>query len=194
MNKSKKYPWYDLFQGNIRDPAQFTFAYLLVTVLLIVIFLVAVFAASPHTSDNLSYEDLTPDYWQLEEDTFTLYSSESDLPYRIWDFSEVISNPDSLLAACENGERFFVGYYPFPKADTPYNRIETLASPDGAEYLTLDRFNAHFLSGMRFFYILYAIILLSWLSLILLSIHIGRNPQKYCRRVVLWFFKESHLK
>lgn len=194
MNKTKSYPWWDPFHGNIRDPSQFVWAYLLVTVMLIAIFFIAAFSAAPHTPEDLTYETFTPTGWHLEENTLTLCSPESELPYRIWDFSEITHDPDSLLAACENGERFLLGYCPFPKADTPYNRIEALTSSDGTEYLTLEQTNAHYASGMTVFYILYAIILLCWLSLILLSIHIGRNTKKYSRRLVYCLFKEYHVR
>lgn len=194
MKQEQKRPWYDLFNGNIRDPAQFTFAYLLVTVLLIGILLIALFSASPHSSSDLQYVTFAPECWVLENDTLSLFDSENALPYRIWDFSEVISAPDALITACEDGILLHIGYCFFPNAEVPYNRIEAISSQDGSIYLTLEQFNAHYLSGMRFFYILYTIILLCWLTLIGLSIHIGRNPQKYSRRLVLWFFKEHHLK
>lgn len=194
MKQMQKYPWYDLFHGNIRDPGQFIFFYILLTTVLLGLLPAVMLLTKPHTADDLTYKTFSPDHFEQREEELILYEQDNPLYYRILDFNGMVPSPHKLLNACKSGKVFCIGFTEIKTAATPYCRVESIISTDGISYLTLRDTNNYLYSGMRVFYVMYAVILLCWFLTVCLSVCIGRNPQKYSRKIVHLFFKEGHIR
>ena len=74
-----------------------------------------------------------------------------------------------------------------------YGQIVSMAEKGGASFFTLDDVNRKYEEeGWKCFWLFLGLNIL-WFAFSLLSIYVGRNPNKFSRRFIRLFFKDGYV-
>lgn len=186
--KSSKF---DIFNGNVRNPGEFIFIYILVSVFFLGCFILLCILGTPTKAEELEYKTVSFDRYAIEKDEqsddLCLYAGDAE--YRMNSYENYLKNTDRLLSLCNGKTVFTVGV---KGKDAHYN-IYMLARFGGETYLTLEESNRIEQKTMIAIYLIYGLILLFWFAFIFFSIRIGRNPMKYPKWLVHGFFKPNYI-
>ena len=183
----------DLFRGNIRNPGNFLFAYILMGSCCIgfLIFLICT-AFLPSTPENTVEQALYFSSCRIEDRNIVLISSNPE-EYRISFFDEE-TDLQGIRAVCD-GQTPLTVYSkrmdpddgePWYSVRAILSRDKTILSFDEADRLRRQEYWPLPLFGFVF--------CLLWAAYVIGSIVVGRNPKKYSKRTVRLFFKDDYVK
>ena len=183
---------FDVFNGNVHNPGEFIFIYILVSVFFLGMTIPVFIMSMPTKAEDLTYKTITFDRYVIEKeedsaDDLCLYAG--DMEYRINSYEDYLKNKDHFFAHCDGKNAFEVGV---TSGETCYH-IKTLATANGIPYFTLEEINRAEQKNMIPFYLIMGVFLLLWFMFIFFSIRIGRNPGKYPKWLVHGFFKPGYI-
>lgn len=183
----------DIFKGNVNNPGEFIFVFALITAFLLGFFVLIAVTSLPASAEDLQYETLSFARYEIRDDTFLdLYSGKDSTPYTVP--ADILTDADEFIAACDAGETFEVCYVVYNDTDTPRKTLEYITDSDGTVYLTRNAVHEYNKRAARAFYWFGGGIMLIWLVFVGLSIYVGRNPQKFSRRIIRLFFKDGYVR
>ncbi|MBQ7500059.1 MAG: hypothetical protein IJT91_04105 [Clostridia bacterium] len=184
----------DIFNGNVENPGEFVFVYILIGVLMIgalVYFTLDVLNAD--YSPEAFAEVRVSSYKEIDGD-LCLFAAEEKEPYVIADYKKTVSDPDGLLEKCNGNYVFKIGYYEMEDDGETYRQAICVRRINGNEYLTLeDGIRQKKTETFQLVWLFLAFVLL-WAVFVILSICIGRHPEKFSRKIVHLFFKPGYVK
>lgn len=186
VEKSK----WDPFNGHVDNPGEIAAAYILIAVILPAFVLGAFFTTEPTPMEELTFFTSAVVYENEEERDLLLFRDETVT--EVWGYRRTITDPQAFLLLCGKGESFTIGYRTVTDdgGNTTGLSVEYIEDSSGRVWMTpKDAF------GYRFYSVLWVILgfELLWLSYCGASVHIGRNPQKFSKKVIRMFFKDGYV-
>lgn len=187
--KITKDKW-DLFNGHVDNPGEFLFGYLLVALFMPAGLLICFFTVKPTPVEELTM--VTGTVMPVTVDGRDLVIRVDGVEMEIWGHKRTLTDAEEFLLRCNQGEVFTLGFRTVTNDDDEFIGycVEYILDAQGNTWITPrdarnDRF---FTAGIAF-----GIVELIWLAFCGTSIYVGRNPHKFSKRVVRWFFKEGYV-
>lgn len=182
----------DIFNGHVKDVTGFYVAYGLVSVILVgfIVFMVCDICI-PKNVNNTVEQTVTFISCDVKEDEVILTSADDNI-YKIQYAAEQI-NIQEIKTIC-NGKSKVTTY---SKEVTPDNE-EDFYSIKAIKYndrylLSFEEENKLYRQEGLPIVALFLFMLLVWAAFIVVSVIVGRNPQKFSKKVVKMFFKDGYI-
>lgn len=187
--KLEKDKW-DLFNGHVDNPEGFLFAYLLIALFMPIILLICLFTVDPTPMEELTIITDAVTYIAVSEGDLVI--SADGMEMEIWGYKRTLADPEKFISLCQSEETFTLGFRIVTNDDDESVGycVEYITDKQGNTWITpLDAYNERFFTaGLAF-----GIFDLCWLAFCGFSIYVGRNPHKFSKRVIRWFFKEGYV-
>lgn len=182
----------DIFNGHVNDVAGFYFAYSLVSVILVgFIVFPACEICIPKNVNNTVEQTVTFISCDVKEDEVILTSADENI-YKIQYAAEQI-NIQKIKSIC-NGESKVTTYSKEVTPDDEEDFYSIKAIKYNESYLlSFEEENKLYRQEELPIIGLFLFILLIWVAFIVASIVVGRNPQKFSKKVVKMFFKDGYI-
>ena len=129
---------FDIFNGNVRNPGEFVFIYLLIGILCIAMLIAFSIWSAPKSYEDLQYANIQFTRYEIEDERLHLYEDGNDKYYNIPAYEETVTDPEGLLRLCEDHAVLYVGYEDYPEADVPHFGLESIRDMNGTVYLTME--------------------------------------------------------
>lgn len=183
---------HDIFKGNVKDASGVIVAYSLVGVFLVgcAIFILVDFL-TPETPEN-TIEKQVIFQEAVVGDRKTILLTEDNQTYQIRRLEE--EKMDVLRTLCDEGAVVTVYVKEVtPKDGENYYSVKALLY-EGEFLLSFDETNRAQRRDDGLFLCMLLVFVLIWAGYIVASIIVGRNPNKYGKKVVRFFFKDGYVK
>ena len=182
----------DLFKGHVKDPAAFIVIYATLTIVLLFVLVFAGYEIyAPCNAENTTMEQISFQSFS-ESDGDILLISTKDEVYKIR-FANDSINKEEIKALCD-GQTVLTVYFETvrPKNHALYYSLKAILHDD-VPLLSFEETNRLHIKEYRplLLFILGALAL--WAVYIVGSIIVGRNPQKYGKKIVRLFFKDGYV-
>ena len=181
----------DIFNGNVNAPGELIFIYSLIGVMCIATLVFFAVCSAPRSYDDLQYTDLRFSRYEIHEEHLYLYIDGSDKHYSVPAYRETMTAPEKLLRLCENDAVLHVGYVDYPKADSPHFGLESIEDMNGTVYLTPEAIHEYRWHDAPAFYALFGGFTIIWFIFVIISVYVGRHPERFSRRTIRLFFKDG---
>lgn len=192
IRKRKK----DLFLGHVEKPGEFIFIYLLMYAVLIGTLIFCIIDSTPKSPEDYEYRSIVVDRYEMDKNRLTLYPADKMDKYCIVDYNEVLADADRFLELCTNSERFSIGIcsHIFHFKSDPYY-IEHITGDDGTVYLTPQAVYQHRFGdlGVVWLFMWIGGMILLWTVYVVLSIRVGRHPERYSKKTIALFFRSDYV-
>ena len=182
-----------LFKGHVKNPGGFVFFYALIYLLLFGFLTVAIIDSRPMKAEELAYAVITPTGHELSDGDLKIYAAD-DTPYVLKDYKKYITDADGLIALVGAGDRMEVGYVGHEDAkEDPRRTICSIEEEGGEKFRTLEMSNEMMRDDIRIVKTLIGGLTVMWTVYCVMSIKVGRDPDKYSPRTVGFFFKDGYI-
>ena len=184
---------HDIFKGNIKDSGSLVIAYTIFEVVLIGFLAFVLY----HTYGNFTTNNLENTqviFSECIEKDNTLYlTSNDDYDYRIRFLTDDFDT-DKIKSICD-GKTVYTVYSQeiTPDDEDNYFSIKAIAFSDKF-ILSFDETKKLYINEYKILVFISVLFLALWNIFVILSIIVGRNPQKFSRKFVKLFFKEGYVK
>lgn len=184
----------DIFNGNVEQPGELIFVYVLIGLLCIGTMAVFAIASAPRNADDLEYATLAFERYEIQDNKLLLYTSDDSTYYSVPAYEELLSDVNDFLNLCNSGEAFDVGYVIYDDAKAPHYGLESIARIDGTIYLSMEVVHNYRWGEAWAFYLIFGGLTVIWFAFVAISIYVGRNPEKFSRRFIRLFFKDGYVR
>lgn len=189
-----KRPKWDVFNGNLENPGTVLVTHgMLILLCLGMMICFPIFYSHYNANPSLVPEIVTFSRYEVDQADLLLYTDSSDVVYELSDYRKKMADPVSLLARCGTDERFWVQYEVYGKEDSVFYGLWSISGEDGSDYLTLAECRRYIRRTILAFCATWAVPLLFLVFLLVMSIRVGRHPERYSRRFVYLFFKPGYI-
>ena len=180
-NRKKTKKRGDIFNGNVRNPGGFIFVYIVVSALLIIALIFSIFLYFSDHSPKAFSEVRIISYEVKNKDLFLTAEGDS-LKYYVKNYRKVISDPDGFLEKCSGNFVFKIGYFEDEYRGETYRRAVTINRVNGDEYIAPESVEKQEKRERITVFLLFVFLIFIWIIFIVISIRIGRHPEKYSRK------------
>jgi len=185
---------YDLFNGNVTDAGGALFAYVLLAVLLIgfVIFTVVYTYFSPSTTSNTIEQSVSFISCHANQEEVVLTSADRQI--YVIRFIDEQFDPSDVQAICD-GKTVVTAYSTevTPDDAEDYYSVKAIVH-NGSYLLTFEETNRFHSQEYWPLIVIASGMLLIWGIYIAVSIVVARNPEKFSKRFVRFFFKDGYIR
>ena len=182
---------FDVFRGNVHNPGEFVFIFSLIGIMCLGTMIVFAVFSAPRSYEDLTYTNLRFARYEVHDEHLHLYTGESDTYYSVPAYRETLTDPDDFLQLCTDSNVFYVGYVDYPKADVPHFGLESIQGQGGTVYLTMEAIHEYRWGDAPAAYAILGGFTALWLATVIMSIYIGRHPERFSRRTIKLFFKDG---
>lgn len=182
----------DIFNGNVKDATGFITVYVIGGIACIVFLLAFIHLIyTPSTINNTIEQQVIFESCVVDGNKIKLISSDNQL-YEIH-YADRLLCTDTIKSLC-NGKTVVTTYsdHVTPRYKPDYYLIEALRY-ENDYLLSFDEMNKADRQGYGPFMLVPVLMIIMWGAFVAGSIIVGRNPNKYGKKVVKLFFKESHI-
>jgi len=185
---------HDIFNGNVKDVGSLLFAYILVSVVCIAFLGVTVWSVffRPNTAENTTAQQVTFLSCTVADDKIQF----RDADQQLYQINNVDAQFDAtaLTKICD-GETAVTAYWTKATPEDAEEYYSVKAILHGESYLlSFDETNRWNQQANQSILLFPAIFLLVWWAYIAGAIVVGRNPQKFSKKVIRIFFKDEQIK
>lgn len=183
-------PKWDIFNGHVDNPGEFLFVFLVMTLFLPVMLVVFWFIVDPTPMNELLFVSGQVQILGVEERDLLICCDGKEL--EIWGYERTLTDPEAFQKACRRDAVFTLGYRQTVNDDGEITSLCVESITDSRNYVWLTPKAA---KEYRFVSIsgLFAVMELILLAYCGFSIYIGRNPQKFSKKVIRLFFKDGYV-
>ena len=184
---------YDLFNGNVYNAGEFLFAYIIAGVCAIGLLTFAVcYTYIPNTPKNTIEQSISFVSYENSQEEITLSSSDNKI-FKIR-FIDEHFNANEIQTLCD-GETVVTTYSTevTPKYEESYFSLKAIKYND-KYFLSFDETNRLHKQEYTLLVITAIIAFFFCCAVVAFSIIIGRNPQRFSKRVIRLFFKDGYIK
>lgn len=180
---------WDPFNGHVENAGEFVFVYLLIALFMPAALIVCFFTVQPTPMEELAM--VTGTATSAAVDGSDLVLRVEGIEMEIWGYQRALDDPEGFLRDLEGGERFTLGY----RTVTDDGKfvgfcVEYIRDAQGSiRFTPEDARNERFVTAALAF----GVVELIWLAFCGISIYVGRNPHKFSKQVIRWFFKEGYV-
>lgn len=182
----------DIFNGNIQDSGGFIFVYALLEVFFIGFLIFILYYTYGNASmKNVEKSTVIFSECVLDDDTLKLTSSDGE-KYELSFLSDDF-NADKIKAICDGSTYCDVYARKItPDNGSEYYSIKAIFVSD-TEILSFEETREMYIKENRVILLFPIGALILWTAFIVLSIIVGRNPQKFSKRFAKFFFQEGYI-
>lgn len=184
---------FDIFNGNVEDVTGFLVVYILISVILIgfLIFIICN-TFKPSTINNTLEQSVIFTSYDIQNDKVILTSTDNQL-YKIY-YAEKLSDTESIKTLCD-GKTALITYSRMitPTDEDDYFSVEAIIHNDNY-LLSFEESNRLSRQASYPIIALFSFLLLLWMAYMAASVIVGRNPEKFSRKVVNLFFKNGYIR
>ncbi len=184
---------HDIFNGNVKDSGNFLFVYIMMGVVAVGLLIGSIcYTYLPSNESNTIKKTIRFVYCKEKDDEITL-RSEGHKVYKIRFIDEQFK-PDGIAEICD-GQTPVTVYSKevTPKNDDAYFSVKAIVH-NGEYLVSFDETNRLHSQEYDILIIIPLLICVLVGAVIVFSIRIGRNPQKYSKSVVRQFFKDGYVR
>lgn len=184
---------HDIFNGHIQDTGVFLAFYVLGGAFAVAFLIfVAYYTYAPSTPNNTIEESIIFVSYEQSEEEIILTSSDNQI-YKIRFIDEQF-NANGIPTLCD-GTTVVTIYSTevTPKYEESYYSIKAIKYNDNY-FLSFDETNRLYRQEYVLLVIIVAVMCLAWGAFVIFSIIVGRNPKRFSKRVIRWFFKDGYVK
>lgn len=182
----------DIFNRHVNDVAGFYAAYIIIFVVLIgMIILLTCYTFIPSSVNNTIEQTVIFNSCEIVKDEIVLTATDNQIYKITFDVEQI--NIQEIKSIC-NGESEVTTYSKevTPDDEEDYYSVKAIINNDNyllsfEETNRLNRREGLSVIGLFLF------MLLVWVAYIVVSIVVGRNPQKFSKKVVKMFFKDGYI-
>ncbi len=188
-------PKMDIFKGNIDQAGEIFGIYIVIQVICIaaLILVYTQFVANSIKADDLKYGTFVFHECETIDEDLHLYIDGESQYYQIYDYKNWFPDVNGFMSLCHGETEFEVSYIIVDDENDSYGQIVSMAEKGGASFFTLDDVNRKYEEeGWKCFWLFLGLNIL-WFAFSLLSIYVGRNPNKFSRRFIRLFFKDGYV-
>lgn len=188
IQKSK----YDIFNGHIEDVTGFYAAYIIIFVVLIgMIILLTCYTFTSSSVNNTIEQTVIFNSCEIVKDEIILTATDNQI-YKIT-FNDEQINIQEIKTIC-NGKSEVTTYSKevTPDDEEDYYSVKAIKNKDDYLLSFEETNKLNRLEGLKVIG-LFLFMLLIWNAYIVASIVVGRNPQKFSKKVVRLFFKDGYI-
>lgn len=183
---------FDIFNGNIFDAAGFLFVYIFIGLFIIAFSILIIFQIfSPQSAENTVIQNTVFDSFVVSDDDVILKSTK-DERYEIR-FIDENFDTETLEHLCDKSIPVTTYSKEYARDGENLYVIYAIYQGDNC-VLSFDETNHLHKNGMMFMIIFPIIMAIFWGVFVTGSIIVGRNPQKYSRKVIKIFFQEGYVR
>lgn len=188
---------WDLFNGHILCPGEFLFIYgmILVFMLAVLIMMTVVgLKEEPYKADELEYARSTIDLYETKNRFAYVILQNDENVYALRGFEDTLPEADTLEKLYTEQITVTVGYYTHGEGKDTEHIIYSLVDDNGEIYLTPELAHEYYMrTDFTWVFMLFGGMTLLWCGFCVMSVIVGRNPQKYSKRVIGLFFREGYV-
>ena len=184
---------HDIFKGNVQDTGGFLFAYISVGVMVAGFLIFVVYTTYiPRTPNNTIERSLSFMTYEKSKEEIILTTGDHQI-FKI-SFVDEQFDENKIQAICD-GETLVTTYSleVTPKEEQSYHSLKAVKYQN--DYiLTFDETNRMCRQGNRLLVGIAVTMFILWGTIVVFSIIIGRNPQKFSEEVIGLFFKDGYVR
>lgn len=182
----------DIFNGHVNDVAGFYAAYIIVFVFLIgVMVLLMCYTFIPNSINNTIEQTVIFNSCEIIKDEIVLTATDNQIYKITFDVEQI--NIQEIKTIC-NGKSEVTTYSKevTPDDEEDYYSVKAIKNKDDYLLSFEETNKLNRLEGLKVIG-LFLFMLLIWNAYIVASIVVGRNPQKFSKKVVKMFFKDGYI-
>ena len=182
----------DIFNGHVNDVAGFYAAYIIVFVVLIgVMVLLMCYTFIPNSINNTIEQTVIFNSCEIIKDEIVLTATDNQIYKITFDVEQI--NIQEIKTIC-NGKSEVTTYSKevTPDDEEDYYSVKAIKNKDDYLLSFEETNKLNRLEGLKVIG-LFLFMLLIWNAYIVASIVVGRNPQKFSKKVVRLFFKDGYI-
>lgn len=182
----------DIFNGHVNDVAGFYAAYIIVFVVLIgVMVLLMCYTFIPNSINNTIEQTVIFNSCEIIKDEIVLTATDNQIYKITFDVEQI--NIQEINTIC-NGKSEVTTYSKevTPDDEEDYYSVKAIKNKDDYLLSFEETNKLNRLEGLKVIG-LFLFMLLIWNAYIVASIVVGRNPQKFSKKVVRLFFKDGYI-
>lgn len=187
----------DLFNGHILCPGEFLFIYGMILILMLAVLIVMTVMGlkeEPYKAEELEYARSTINVCETKN-RFAYVTLENDeRVYKLRGFEDTLPEVDTLEKLYREQITVTVGYYAHGEGKVTEYIIYSLVDDAGRIYLTPEQAHEYYMqTDFTWVFMLFGGMTLLWCGFCVMSVVVGRNPQKYSKRVIGLFFRDGYV-
>ena len=188
----KKSKW-DIFNGHVDDPGEFLVGYIFMLLFMPAAFLFCFFLAEPTPMEEMTFVNAPVEWMAVsEEDKTDLVLIVDGREVEVWGYQHTLTDAERFQDACRAGEVFTIGYRVVrnDEKEVVGFSAEYIADSYGTVWITPQ---AAYNNRFREMAVLFGIFEVVWIAIVAASVYVGRNPQKFSKKVIRLFFKDGYV-
>lgn len=180
------------FRAHVYNPGEYLVIFIMILVFILGGGAWVIFdGLQPIDENDGERYDLTFSSWETDEDILILSSSQRQEPFTIRGYTDHLTGFDRLIQKCDGSTLFSVCADRIdPEDSEPYFRVYALSSGQDV-YRTFEDSTAHKREDLRFFIVLFGILLAVFLAFSAFIYIVGSNPQRFPKWVVYCCFQKN---
>lgn len=180
----------DLFKGNIKNPEAHVIIYSLLLVLSMLVFVLAVIPTEPTQKSELIFVEESVLNYEVQDDTLVFEVDGVKLGLYLYGYNQTVTDIEKLYYLFESKEQLRIGYNPPSFRSLSGNRVEYIEDSEGVVYTTPEDYIQYYKENIEpNSDLICTLLVLTILVYIVFSIYVGRNAQRFNKRLVNLFFK-----
>ena len=190
----RKRPKWDVYNGNANGSGA-EIVLVLYGVLVLLCFGLAIlgfFGSRSDADPSLESGIMTFSRYEVRRGDLMLYIEASPaVRYEVSGYWRQLTDPNSFLDGCDSGAQFRVEYTVPKNGNT--RTVWSISGRDGTEYLTIAEHRQYLRGNMLVLCRVSGFFALLVVFFLVMSIRVGRHPERYSRRFVHLFFKPGYI-
>ncbi len=184
-----------LFRKNVKQPVSFIVIYsLMMALCIIMIVIISVLGFKQTRAEELTYADVTVKDLETVKSDIRITTHETDYYFVLCGHKKLLKDdPELIEKLSESGAAFRFGYEMLGSTGKEYGFVSNVLLQDGTELLSIETANIYgrnnTILGIAFFSGFFVLFLFS----MLITVRIGRHPERYSKRIKRLFFKDGYI-
>lgn len=183
-----------IFNGNVKNATATIVIDIVVLVVWLGLFLLIPLTNVPGKMEDLKIQTVTVQSYKADEEYLYLDIDGFEDEIFLRGYTETFDDVNALLAVLDSKEPIEIGYETVNDDGDIYHRIEYVKDNNGNVLTTPEDFHEFYQHDVKKFMLIFGAIVILWIGYIILSIYVGRNPEKFSAKFVHKFFKEGTIR
>lgn len=188
------------FRKNVNHPGEFVFIYCMILLALTGVLASLVYMYFNTTKESeLEYMTVTVQnvekYHRYRQSGLRAVTNETDVLLELpGDYRLLKDDPGLIERLKSSGEQFRIGYEVMGTGDEIYYLIDVIIAEDSEELLSFEHSERYAKENLLQCMVLFLVMIILLTFCFIMTIRIGRHPEKYSRRVKRMFFKDGYIR
>lgn len=183
-----------IFNGNVEHATAQIITYVVIELVLIAALVFIPIINVPTEMDELEFETVTVQSYTVDEDSIRLKIEGFEIEPFFSGYKDVLDDVNEIFALLDSEEPFEIGYTTYVDDGEAYHHIEYVKDKNGNVLTTPQDYYESYQGTVMLLFVLAIVFNIVWIANVILSIYVGRNPQKFSKKFVHKFFKEGTIK